>query len=339
MRLLLCISLILSISLLRCASPSPVAVSRRHVEFLRTKLSSSLSFISPEETVRCRIRLPHHLTHPLPEPPDLQLFSALSPTDFAFPNVLGVAARDLCSGVISGDDLFRCGVSDGPSWNTGVHSRSPPNHNSFQSPRPTVFIGWAWPNMPYLGRLLSTCFKPGPIVFVAYLDRLVSSLLRSCNAGMFSTPHVWEMFNISPSSVGMERSFPPSSFHKERSFPHPSFSMRSGLFSVSRLSKFYNILTVLSSYVMVCRGSKGATGFASSYSGGRSWFSTSKSHSIVSRLHQSGLAVISLPTHLSFAYNLLSYKDLSILCFNVFTCYGSFQRGWFILSKLCNTQA
>uniref|UniRef100_A0A1J3H8T2 Uncharacterized protein n=1 Tax=Noccaea caerulescens TaxID=107243 RepID=A0A1J3H8T2_NOCCA len=292
MRLLLCISLLLSISFLRCASPSPVAVSRRYVEFLRSKLSSSTSFISPEEIVRASgfshlwVNRLSHLTHPLTEPPDLQ-----PPSSLSLPNVLGVSARDLCSGVTSGDDLFRCGASDGQSWNTDVLSCSSPNHHSTEPSRPIELIRWAWPKTPYLDRLLSTCFKLGPIDIVAHIDRLVSSLpLGSCNAGMFSTPLVWKMFNISPSSTGMERSFPPSSFHKERTFPHPSFSMRSELFSVSRLSKFYNILSALLSCVMVCTGPKGATGFASSYSGSRSWFSTSQSHPIVTRLHQSGLA-------------------------------------------------
>ncbi|CAA7037240.1 unnamed protein product [Microthlaspi erraticum] len=51
---------------------------------------------------------------------DLPPPSSLSPTDLSLPTVFGVAALDLYSGVISGDNQSWCGFSDGQSWNAGV---------------------------------------------------------------------------------------------------------------------------------------------------------------------------------------------------------------------------
>ncbi|CAA7045619.1 unnamed protein product [Microthlaspi erraticum] len=83
-------------------------------------------------------------------------------------------------------------------------------------------------------KLFSTCFKASPTEVAAHFDSKVSQLrdfIRRPNAGMFSVLLVWELFNISTSSVGMERSLPPSSLYRERTFLPLPFSMRSGFFS------------------------------------------------------------------------------------------------------------
>ncbi|CAA7013716.1 unnamed protein product [Microthlaspi erraticum] len=193
-------------------------------------------------------------------------------------------------------------------------------------------------------KLFSTCFKDSRTEVAAQFDSKVSQLresVRRPNAGMFSALLVWELFNISTSSVGMESSLPPSSLYRERTLPPFPFSMRSGCFSDSHPSKFYNLLTFLLSFVSVYMESEDATGIDSSNFGGRSSVLTSLliSLMIVTRLQKSGQAVMYLPTRLSSAYNLLSHEDLSIFCFVFLMMYGSIQRGWLIPSALCNPKA
>ncbi|CAA7033366.1 unnamed protein product [Microthlaspi erraticum] len=179
-------------------------------------------------------------------------------------------------------------------------------------------------------KLPSTCFKASPTDVAAHFDSKVSKLreiVRRLIAGMFPILLVWELFNISTSSVGMERSLPPSSLYRERNSPPLPFSMRSGYFSESHPSKLYNLLTFLSSCISVYMELEDATRFDSSNLGGRNCFSTSPLISmIVTRLQKSGQAVMYLPTRLSFAYNLLSFEDLSSYALIFLCCMVVFKE-------------
>jgi len=151
---------------------------------LRTRLSSSPSFTSPDLEVHTS-----NLSHLLVNRPPHLTPSSFSPTNLSLPIVFGVAALDLCSGVIPGDNRSRCGVSDGQSWNAGFLPCPSPNLHSAKPSRFIALIRWIRPKMLCLGRSSTICFKLSPIDIVAHLDRLISSsfcdYFRSCNAEYF----------------------------------------------------------------------------------------------------------------------------------------------------------
>uniref|UniRef100_A0A1J3DKV8 Uncharacterized protein n=1 Tax=Noccaea caerulescens TaxID=107243 RepID=A0A1J3DKV8_NOCCA len=197
---------------------------------------------------------------------------------------------------------------------------------------------WAWPIKPISFWLSPTEPESSSFHFESPSDSCVSlpcDLFRGPNAGMFSSPIVWELFNISPSSVGTERSFSPSSLFRERTFPPCSLSMKEFYLPDPNPVHSVNLVTVLFSCVAAHTGPEETTELILVMLRGEDW--PSKSQSKVTILQQSGFAVKCLSTHSSFASFLLSnsFGVLSSLIVLMLCC--NFQRGCFVPSS-CNLE-
>jgi len=259
--------------------PFLVAAGMRVVELLRTELSSlsptllDRPFRTPSLSHH-RVSLSPAMPKPPPKPPDpcarpLDDSASLS-DDAAFLAVVVLGSDGfLCYGGLTDADLHLTSI--------GLHKSWARPSQAFPNPAQQSFILWiqlirVWP-IQTIKDIFSNWLLYDPSTESFQFPYVLG--VHSRLAEMLSSPSLWCMFNISTSSSGMERSLPPSFLYRERTFPHLPFFERSRLFSDPIPSKFYNILIVLSSCVVVCTGPEDATGFASLSSGGRSWFSTS----------------------------------------------------------------
>uniref|UniRef100_A0A1J3GEV4 Uncharacterized protein n=1 Tax=Noccaea caerulescens TaxID=107243 RepID=A0A1J3GEV4_NOCCA len=339
----------------------PVTVGKGHVVLSGSECSSPSFSLPDPATLFLKLffrqaRLPPALPKPPPKPPpDLRMcsrppYSRISPIAAALyskncsaaalhSNLMSFTCLDLCFDVMLGQDLFNSGVSDKQEWFIGDVSISPVvlvvvRILATVPSWPIYGIEWAWPIK--LVRLWPSSTEPksSPNHFGAPSDSCVSlpcDLFQGPNAGMFSSPIVWESFIISPSSVGMERSLSSSSLLRERTFPPCSLSMKEFYLPDSMPVNFVDLVTVLFSCVVVCMSPEETTELILVMLGGEDWLS--KSRSKVTIFQQSGFAVKCLSMHSSYGSYPLSnsFGVLSISLVLMLCC--SFQRGCFIPSS------
>uniref|UniRef100_A0A1J3JH36 Uncharacterized protein n=1 Tax=Noccaea caerulescens TaxID=107243 RepID=A0A1J3JH36_NOCCA len=203
---------------------------------------------------------------------------------------------------------------------------------------------WAWPILPNMGVCRLSPF--GPELYYYYTsswspsDQAIEPVRLLCVVGvriylavMFSSTLLWEMFNISTSSTGLERSFPPSFLIRKRPFPSCSPFMKELYFSDSNPEASVDLVTVLRSCVAVRTGPEETTEFISVNFGGEDWLSTSRFK--VTNFQQSGFAVKCCLTHSSLDSNSLSnfFEVLPVLIALQFMLCLMDLRGCFIPSS------
>ncbi|CAA7028577.1 unnamed protein product [Microthlaspi erraticum] len=179
---------------------------------------------------------------------------------------------------------------------------------------------WAWPTKPHLGCRFSTLIGPYPSFVVVSCASVASpplGCIRGTFAGIFSAFFVCEMFNIPPSSLGKERSFPSSFFHRKRiSPPYPLFCI--GVISSGSFpGNLTNLSTVLSPCVSSCTEPEEAARFISTNPGGEDCVSTSQCK--VTKFRHSGSAMKVILTHPNFVPDpLSSYLEDSYASSSIF---------------------